>query len=212
MYWMRNNGGWNRSHGCLESVPRIDSFEAGTLDGWGVLFAESERKMLAFDCGHYIEYGPQEGQEIVEIVHPKELWENVLALTRLSSGFGGNRVFWLCPACGGRVRFLYQTGATFLCRKCAGLNYKSQQETKSDGMYYYRKGMALVEKRFAHWPLVRPDGFTFCNWMPDRPRYMHQTTYRRYLAQFLRYREKHSIRQIEDMQQILRIYGKGMKL
>ena len=42
--------------------------------------------------------------------------------------------------------------------------------------------MKLVENRLPTWTLFRPDGFSFCRYLPDRPRYMHETTYRRYLA------------------------------
>ena len=73
-------------------------------------------------------------------------------------------------------------------------------------MYYYHKGMALVDKHLDTWPKVRPDGFSFCDWMPDRSRYMHQTTYRRYLARFLRYRKKHADRQMTDMLRILKMF------
>ena len=72
-------------------------------------------------------------------------------------------------------------------------------------MYYYDKGVALVEKHLEAWPEFRPDGFSFCRWVPDRPRYMHQTTYRRYLARFLRYRQKHADRQMTDMLRLLKI-------
>ena len=72
-------------------------------------------------------------------------------------------------------------------------------------MYYYDKGVALVEKHLDAWPEFRPDGFSFCRWVPDRPRYMHQTTYRRYLARFLRYRQKHADRQMADMLRLLKI-------
>ena len=70
-------------------------------------------------------------------------------------------------------------------------------------MYYYDKGVALVEKHLDTWPRVRPDGFSFCQWVPDRPRYMHRATYRRHLARFLRYRKKHSDRQMADMLKLL---------
>ena len=70
-------------------------------------------------------------------------------------------------------------------------------------MYYYNKGMALAEKRLDRWPLVRPDGFSFCRWMPDRPRYMHQTTYRRYLQRFTKYQRQHEKRLMEDMARLL---------
>ena len=79
-------------------------------------------------------------------------------------------------------------------------------------MFYYDKGMDFVEKHLDRWPRVRPDGFTFCDWIPDRPRYQHQSTYWRYLRRFLRYRQKHSDRQIEDLKRLLRICGKGVGL
>ena len=208
MYRWRNNGGWNKSHGTVENTPRIDSFEVKEVRGCGTLFTYGNGKMLAFDCDHYTEYGPapETDREIVELW--KGEWSQTLELARIPSGVGGDRPCWLCPACGRRVRYLYLTGAVFLCRKCAQVNYRSQQETRSDSMYFYHKGVELVEKHLDTWPTVRPDGFAFCDWVPDRPRYMHQTTYRRYLARFLRYRTKHADRQIEDIQRILRIYGR----
>ncbi len=205
MYWRNNNGGWNKSHAQIEKTPRIDSFEAAK--GGGALFVCMDGKSQTIECDHYTDYGPdpEADQEIVELW--KGEWNQTLELARIPSGFGGSRAYWLCPACGGRVRYLYLTEAAFLCRKCAHLNYRSQQETRSDSMFYYRKGMALVEKHLYRWPLVRPDGFSFCGWIPERPRYMHQTTYRRYLARFFRYQKKHADRQIEDMQRIMNILG-----
>ncbi len=206
MHWRNNNGGWNKSHDQIEKTPRIDSFEARAVKDWGTLSANSDRKPLLFECERYTDYAGEgvQDREIVELHNP---WEQSLDLTRIPSGFGGSRAYWLCPACGGRARYLYLTEAAFLCRKCARLNYRSQQETRSDSMYYYHKGMALVEKHLYRWPLVRPDGFSFCVWIPERPRYMHQTTYRRYLARFFRYQKKHADRQIEDIQRILNILG-----
>lgn len=198
--WKRG-GGWNKSHGTIEETPRIDSFEAGSIEGWGVLLVKRTGKTLVLDCDHYTEYGTHTKQEIVAL--RGKGWEQALDLTRIPSGFGGSRAFWLCPACGERRRYLYMTGAVFLCRKCAQLNYKSQQATRSASKYYYDKGVALVEKRLASWPLVRPDRFSFCDWIPARPRYMHQTTYRRYLARFLRYRKKHEDRQLAFLRKLL---------
>ena len=201
MSWWNHNGGWNKSHGTVEGTPRVDSFEAGKIEGSSILFAHRKGKTLILDCDHYIDYGPHTEQEIVVLWG--EGWTQRLDLTRISSGFGGSRAFWLCPGCGGGVRYLYQTGSMFLCRKCAQLNYKSQQETRSDSMYYYRKGMALVEKRLACWPLPRPDGFSFELWFPDRPRYMHQATYQRYLLRFLRYQRQHEARQLALLRKLL---------
>lgn len=202
----RNNGGWNKSHGQVERTPRIDSYEAGAVGGWGTMFGYADKGIpLVFDCVREIEYLPDRDLETVTLWHKKDGWSETLELSRKVNGFGGSQAFFLCPACGERRRYLYQVGATFLCRKCAQLNYKSQQETRSGSMYFFRKGCDLVDKHLDAWPRVRPDGFSFCAWIPERPRYMHQTTYRRYLRRFSKYQEQHQIREMEDMMRILRM-------
>jgi len=202
----RNSGGWNRSHGTIEETPRIDSYEAGEIDEWGKLFGYTDGGIpLVLDCCHNIEYAPGRDIETVEVWHPKDGWSQALELSRKVNGFGGSQPFFLCPACGGRVRYLYLTGAVFLCCKCSRLNYRSQQETRSDSMYYYDKGMGLVEKHLEP-PSFLIDGFGFCRWIPDRPRYMHQTTYRRYLRRFAKYQDQHQRRQLEDMARLLRLF------
>lgn len=55
----------------------------------------------------------------------------MVELSHKNNGFGWWQTFFLCPECGERVRFLYLTGRRgFLCRRCARLNYRSQQRTK----------------------------------------------------------------------------------
>lgn len=202
----RNNGGWNKSHGTIEKTPRIDSFEAGEVGGWGKLFGYTAKGMpLVLDCCWNIEYAPDRDIETVTLWH-RDGWSRTIELSRKRNGYGGSQTFFLCPACGGRVRYLYQVGAAFLCRKCARLNYRSQQATRSDSMYYYDKGVALVEKHLDTWPGFRPDGFSFCRWIPERPWYMHQSTYRKYLRRFAKYQDQHQRRQLEDMARLLRIF------
>ena len=205
VYQWRNNGGWNKTHGTVENTPRIDSFDTAISEGSGALLVCADGITRLVDFAHYTDYGPdpETDREIVELWGKD--WIQTLELSRKENGFGGSQAFFLCPACGQRVRYLYQTGTIFLCRKCAQVNYKSQQETKSDCMHFYHKGVALVEKHLDTWPRVRPDGFAFCDLVPDRPRYMHQTTYRRYLARFLRYRKKHADRQLEDVLKLFKI-------
>lgn len=200
----RNNGGWNKSHGTVEKTPRIDSYE--TAGAEQTIFAECGGKMLAIDCDRYAERGPGPDvqREFVEMWGGR--WSQTVELSRKVNGFGGSQAFFLCPACGARVRYLYFSGVIFLCRKCAQLNYRSQQATRSDSMYYYDKGVSLVEKHLYTWPRVRPDGFSFCQWIPERPRYMHQTTYRRYLRRFAKYQQHHQERQMEDMLKILGMF------
>lgn len=173
-------------------MPRIDSFELNHTHAWGGIF-----------CGtKYLDIYQDDDQ--VEIFPPKSMKGAKVKLSRKNNGFGWWQTFFLCPGCGERVRFLYLTGRRgFLCRKCARLNYKSQQETRSGSMYYYGKGMALVEKHFDTWPRIRPDGFAFCDWIPDRPRYMHRSTYLKYLRRFLKYRRQHEERTLSDLRRIV---------
>ena len=124
----RNNGGWNKSHGTVEKTPRIDSFDSAISEGGGALFVCADGVTRLIDCDHYIEYGPrpEEDREIVELWRGE--WSQALELSRKRNGFGGSQPFFLCPACGGRVRYLYLTGAVFLCRKCSRLNYRANRK------------------------------------------------------------------------------------
>ena len=198
----RNHGGWNKKCGQIEKASRIDSFDVAG----GVLFAcRGNGVPLVLACERYTEYGPTD-RDFVEVLYPKGGWSASLELSHKVNGYGGRQTFFLCPACGIRARYLYQAGGTFLCRKCARLNYKSQQETRSDSMYYYDKGMALVEKHLEPPPRGWIDGFSFCGWVPERPRYMHQTTYGKYLRRFTKYQDKHQQRELEDLARLLRIF------
>lgn len=84
MYGMNFSGGDNRTHGQIERAERIDSFEAGKVDGWGILFSSS---MVPLGCGHFME----DDGEIVELSRGQ--WSTTLELTRTPSGFGGSCVF-----------------------------------------------------------------------------------------------------------------------
>ncbi len=63
-------------------------------------------------------------------------WKNQeypVCLNRTRCNFGGERVWFRCPAlgCGRRVAILYG-GAIFACRRCYQLAYPSQRETAID--------------------------------------------------------------------------------
>lgn len=46
MYWSPNSGGWNKIHGTVEEVPRLDSFDIE--NDWGTLFTYQERAKPSF--------------------------------------------------------------------------------------------------------------------------------------------------------------------
>ena len=65
-----------------------------------------------------------------------EQWQAMnyqVRLTQTACHYGGQRVWWLCPAvgCGRKVALLYG-GSVFACRHCQKLAYKCQREAPDD--------------------------------------------------------------------------------
>lgn len=182
MYGMNYSGGANRTHGQIERAERIDSFEAGQIDGWGTVFSSSG---VPLDCDHQVIYGDHE-MELVKLADGR--W--ILRLTRIRNGFGGSRAFWLCPRCGRRVRYLYFKNRDFLCRGCAKLNYRCQQRTH-DSTNYAMDGLKLAREKL-HWEppfAAAPADFPYI--VPDKPPRMHRRTYFRYLTRYRRYQKEY---------------------
>ena len=92
MYFRCNAGGWNKTHEQVERTPRIDSFELAFTHAWGGLFCG----------GEYLDIYQEDS--FCEIFPPSEYKIN---LSHKRNGYGGRQTFFLCPGCGGRVRFLY---------------------------------------------------------------------------------------------------------
>lgn len=202
MYGMNYSGGDNKTHGQIERTDRIDSFEVGERESCGLLIASRDGRSLPLRYDRYTLYEPKE-QEIVELSYPGSRWRSTLELTRVPSGFGGARVFWLCPRCAQRARYLYFNGQGFVCRECAKLNYRSQQRTH-DSLNHYRDGMKLAREKLCWEP---PGWFVpmdFPHMTPPCPRYMQQTTYRRHLARYRRYQKQYQRESLREMLAILR--------
>ena len=87
----------------------------------------------------------------------------------------GQQDFFLCPRCGQRVRFLYLPG--FVCRTCAGLNYRVQQVTRGS----FAELRSIADKIDARPP--PQDYFDYAasgGYELTRPRYMREKRFRRY--------------------------------
>lgn len=202
MYGMNYSGGDNKTHGQIERADRIDSFEAGKIAGWGMVLASRGDKMLPLRCdrcGHA-------GREFVELSYPGSRWRDTLELARVRSGFGGSRVFWLCPICDRRARFLYFKDRRFVCRGCAALNYRSQQRTR-DSINHYRDGLKLARDKLGWEPPGWVVPMDFPDLTPPRPRYMHERTYQQHLARFRQYQaayQRDSMREALAILAILR--------
>ena len=86
--------------------------------------------------------------------------------------YGGERVWFLCPACGRRIAIVYGLGGEFRCRLCHGLSYPSQHDSR-----------ALRLLRRAQKIRMTKLGAAFDEAAPPRPPGMHRATYWRLLEQ-----------------------------
>lgn len=100
--------------------------------------------------------------------------EYAVQLERTCCHFGGERVWFRCPArgCGRRVAILYG-GEIYACRRCHDLTYETQRQTAYD-----RAGSRVeaIRKR------LKDEWGTIFDPAPPKPKGMHWKTYRR-LAQ-----------------------------
>jgi len=192
---MNYTGGANKTHGQVERADRIDSFEAGRVEGWGTLTVS---RGGVLPCEHFTA-GERKAVELSRY--------GTLELERVPSGFGGSRAFWVCPRCGKRVRYLYFKGETLTCRECARLNYRSQQRTR-DSLTYVQDGLKLAREKL-HWePPAWITPLDFPNLTPPCPPYMHKATYQRHLARFRRYQAKY---ERDSLREMLTILGRRFK-
>lgn len=100
-----------------------------------------------------------------------------IRLTHTSTGFGGKRVWFLCPHCNRRCGVLYSIPANgFICRICSNGRYASEVESPIDRLY--RKARKLRCK------LGQPDPDMMLPF-PAKPTGMHWSTYLRLRRQGL---------------------------
>jgi len=95
--------------------------------------------------------------------------------------FGGERFWFACPGCGRRCRVLFG-GVRFRCRRCHGLRYSSQSETRADRA---SRGMWKVVRRL--------DPRTDFNELPSKPKGMHWRTYERLAERYAAYDKQWAI-------------------
>lgn len=94
--------------------------------------------------------------------------QEVVPLLRTPQPLGGERVWFACPHCRRRCVVLYG-GRRFLCRRCAGAPYGSQNEGAHDRLL--RRAQAIRVRLGGSGGLHEP--------FPPKPKGMHWKTYDR---------------------------------
>lgn len=127
-----HSGGHNKTHGKYEDVQRIDSFviyrfikdqKKDLQQTWTYEWEKNGKQCAAVD----FVFDAEEDQIWMKYCQNGELHREVLKVSYSSNPYGGERMYFICPSCGRRVRYLCLTKKGFVCRRCGELNYRVQQ-------------------------------------------------------------------------------------
>ena len=120
------SGGHNKTHRQVEKqrLLRVDSFAVYDNLRYDKYICYKDKVDIRGGCTIIRYYPHSKEAEILEngAYYP-------LGLSRVTNIDGyTQRLYFLCPCCDRRVRYLYRNrNGFYMCRKCAGLNYRSQQ-------------------------------------------------------------------------------------
>ena len=91
------------------------------------------------------------------------------------------RLYFHCPYCGKRVRYLYRRWERYMCRNCAKLNYASQQKSGMDELRL--KMERIAEQLDYQWWRNDFDCIADVYYIP-KPHYMRWAKYEKLMQEF----------------------------
>ena len=107
--------------------------------------------------------------------------------SRSSNNYGGDRLYFVCPSCRSRFRFLYIRSGYFRCRYCNKLNYPSSRKGKYD--IHLIKIQSILQNKFK---IKTKDLSDITDYIPDKPKGMHWETYYKWLDELEKAQEEHA--------------------
>lgn len=171
------SGGHNKTHRRLENFHRIDSFSFyDYLKGDKYLFCKETVKypIISGDIIYYV------GEGMAEIREGGSYTDLILSIVPGIDG-KSTRLYFHCPHCGKRVRYLYRRQERYLCRNCAKLNYASQQKSGMDELRL--KMERIAEQLDYQWWRNDFDCIADVYYIP-KPHYMRWAKYERLMQEF----------------------------
>lgn len=191
------SGGHNKTHRTIEDYRRVDSFALQRFMDQSV-----GRCWEIFDRG-VIYCNLVTGS--VEISQGGEY--KPLCLDKAgSSAVTPSRLYFRCPLCDRRVRYLYNYHGFHVCRQCLDANYVGQQRNR--GLEAIRRKMRQVVEQdlgYTWWRIDNPNrGISELGIIP-KPRYMRWAKYSRLIQKY---------RDLQDdyTRQLLKICGAFLPL
>lgn len=181
------SGGHNRTHGRYESAYRVDSYHlAGRIfkDG-GMPYSWTRNGRPSGSIAIYYD----KGHDCIVFAYDSDGTEGIrnhIDYELVPNNYGGSRMYFICPGCGRRSRFLCSHKKEFLCRKCAGLYYDIQQICKDD------KAITYIDKilKALKVDINGMDNFEKARYMPYwKPKYMRQLKFDLLRNELIRHQE-----------------------
>lgn len=183
-------GGHNKTHDQVEDYMKLDSF----------LFRECvsllEEKNRDDVEGHF-PWGKggnigfvlyQTRLQLLYSIGGYEVRESFY-FSKVPNNYGGiPRLYFICPYCGKTARYIYMHKKHFKCRKCANLNYNSQQITKGEDIHA-RRMLKILRNDFGIKESI--SAFDASMYRPERPKGMHNRTYLKHLIRYSKERDKY---------------------
>lgn len=169
-----------KTHGSTARYICLDSFSFNRCQGLPRCVKTKKFHFLVDNHTVTVSYRPKGAERNTE---------QEIAFTQVPNNYGGRRLYFCCPFCGERVRKLYLYDRLFRCRKCARLNYPSQQVTKGCDHAYLKMRKAVK-------PLdpeaVNLSPHELSQYRPERPKNMRHNTYYKLLRTFYRSQDEYA--------------------
>ena len=176
------SGGLNKTHG------RVENFRFQRLDSFAFYEYLNGDKYLQYKTD--VKY-PIAGSGIIYHVKTKTAsidydgYQMPLGLARVSNIDGATvRMYFLCPGCARRARYLYKKDGGYQCRKCAKLNYGCQQKSGREEIFH--KMQYIVEKKLEYtwWQTDNPNTMISDLGYIPKPPYMRWEKYNRLIEEY----------------------------
>lgn len=173
--------------GLLSGNPRCKTHESTgrfiSLDSYQFNKALNSSK-LPIKCGNETFIITVDTEKVTITFHlsgEPEDTDQTIHFDTVPNNYGGIRGYFLCPLCGERIRKVYLYKGLFRCRRCAKLNYPSQQVKKGvDAAALKMKKAAIAI--YPEAAKMTPYDLTYLH--PDKPKGMHYNTYYKRLNTF----------------------------
>ena len=199
------SGGHNKTHGRLEDCQRIDSFSLRNfLNGDSYLDCKEVVKCPV--AGGHIVYHVQE--VAASVYAGGRYWPLEIAEVLNVDG-RACRMYFICPVCEKRARYLYKQEEGYLCRSCAGLNYASQQRGGSSKILHRMRYIVEKQLKYTYWQRENPNILLPALEAIPKPRYMRIEKYEALIKEFRKLQRQYMLKEIQGARHFMKYFNGG---